>query len=83
MMNMMGGRRAGNNRKLAQAQAIKDATMGWFIARNIKNKFLHINGSYHSNRQGGIIPYLGSGLPPQYEYSDGNLGTSRVHPETG
>lgn len=58
MMNMMGGRRAGNNRKLAQAQAIKDATMGWFIARNIKNKFLHINGSYHSNRQGGIIPYL-------------------------
>jgi uncharacterized iron-regulated protein len=32
--------------------------MGWFIARNIKNKFLHINGSYHSNRQGGIIPYL-------------------------
>ena len=58
MMNMMGGRRAGDNRKLAQAQAIKDATMGWFIARNIKNKFLHINGSYHSNRQGGIIPYL-------------------------
>ena len=41
-----------------EAQSIKDATMGWFIARNIKNKFLHINGSYHSNRQGGIIPYL-------------------------
>lgn len=58
MMNRMGGHPPGDNRKLAQAQALKDATMGWFIARNIQRKFLHINGSYHSNRQGGILPYL-------------------------
>src|SRR5699024_1655100 len=35
MMNMMGGRKSGDNYKLAQAQAVKDATMGWFIANNI------------------------------------------------
>lgn len=46
------------NEKLAQAQAVKDATMGWFIARNMKDKFLHINGSYHSDFKSGIIPYL-------------------------
>lgn len=32
--------------------------MGWFIANNIRGKFLHINGSYHSDWKGGIIPYL-------------------------
>ena len=32
--------------------------MGWFIARNIKNKFLHFNGNYHSDFKEGIIPYL-------------------------
>ena len=49
MMNMMGGQKSGDNYKLAQAQAVKDATMGWFIAHNMKDKFLHINGSYHSD----------------------------------
>lgn len=58
MMNMMGGHKAGDSHKLAQAQAIKDAAMGWFIARNMKDRFLHINGSYHSDWKGGIIPYL-------------------------
>lgn len=43
---------------LAQAQAVKDATMGWFIAKNLRYKFLHFNGNFHSDRQGGIIPYL-------------------------
>ena len=43
MMNMMGGQKSGDNYKLAQAQAVKDATMGWFIAHNMKDKFLHIN----------------------------------------
>lgn len=56
MMNMMGGQKSGDNYKLAQA--VKDATMGWFIAHNMKDKFLHINGSYHSDWKGGIIPYL-------------------------
>lgn len=35
LMQMM-GKSKGNQEYLAQAQAIKDATMGWFIARNIK-----------------------------------------------
>ncbi len=46
--------------RLAEAQALKDATMGWFMARNMKpsTKFLHINGSMHSDNRDGIIPYL-------------------------
>ena len=57
LMQMM-GKSKGNQEYLAQAQAIKDATMGWFIAHNIKDKFLHFNGNYHSDFKGGIIPYL-------------------------
>lgn len=58
MMQLLGGRTHGDSRLLAEAQAIKDATMAWFIAQNLKGKFLHINGSYHSDNNGGIIPYL-------------------------
>lgn len=58
MMQIMGGKTNGDSRKLAEAQAIKDATMAWFIAKNIKQKFVHINGSYHSDNREGIIPYL-------------------------
>ncbi len=54
LMQMM-GKSKGNQEYLAQAQAIKDATMGWFIAHNIKDKFLHFNGNYHSDFKGGII----------------------------
>ena len=43
-----------------KAQAIKDATMAWFIARNVREgrPFLHINGSYHSDNFEGISWYL-------------------------
>ena len=59
MMQLLGGRTSGDTERLAQAQAIKDATMAWFIAKNInRGKFLHINGSYHSDNRDGIIPYL-------------------------
>lgn len=58
MMQLMGGKTDGDSRKLAEAQAIKDATMAWFIAKNFRHKFLHINGSFHSDNRGGIIPYL-------------------------
>lgn len=58
MMQLMGGKTHGDSRKLAEAQAIKDATMAWFIAKNIKHKFVHINGSFHSDNRDGIIPYL-------------------------
>ncbi|MDO4770796.1 ChaN family lipoprotein [Porphyromonas sp.] len=58
-MGMMGGRKSPEEiRRFAEAQAIKDATMGWFIAKNFRHKFLHINGSYHTERKEGIIPYL-------------------------
>jgi len=45
---------------LAQAQAIKDATMAYFIVENTKrdNTFLHYNGAYHSNNYEGIVWYL-------------------------
>ena len=58
MMNMMGGHKGADTKKLAQAQAIKDATMAWFIAKNLKNKFIHLNGNYHTDNKAGIIPYL-------------------------
>lgn len=57
MMHAIGGKKL-NREYLLQAQAIKDATMGWFIAKNIRHKFLHFNGNYHSDRKSGIIPYL-------------------------
>jgi len=45
---------------LAQAQAIKDATMAYFITLNLKNNyiFFHINGAYHSDYFEGIVWYL-------------------------
>lgn len=56
MMSMMG--HGTDTRRLAEAQALKDATMAWFIARNLSGKFLHINGNFHTDFKGGIIPYL-------------------------
>ena len=44
--------------QMAQSQAIKDATMAWFIAKEMKSKrFLHFNGNYHSDTF-GIPLYL-------------------------
>jgi uncharacterized iron-regulated protein len=45
---------------IAKAQAVKDATMAYFILKNYsKGKtFLHFNGSYHSDRFQSIIWYL-------------------------
>ena len=53
----MGGHASGN---LPKAQAIKDATMSFFIARYRKpgNIVIHFNGSYHSDRHMGILWYL-------------------------
>lgn len=48
------------NENLPKAQAIKDATMAYFIYQNLGNgnKFLHFNGAYHSDMKQGIIWYL-------------------------
>lgn len=45
---------------LAEAQAIKDATMAHFILKNWENgkTFLHFNGSYHSDDFQGIVWYV-------------------------
>lgn len=45
---------------LVKAQAIKDATMAFFILKNKEpNKlFLHYNGSFHSNKHQGIVWYI-------------------------
>ncbi len=59
-MQMMGG---GGKAYFAEAQALKDATMAWSIARNFDRKFIHYNGNYHSDNRGGIIPYLEAYLP--------------------
>ncbi len=44
----------------ARAQAIKDATMAYFILQNVKpgQTFLHLNGDYHSKNFEGIVWYL-------------------------
>lgn len=60
-MNMMAGHDSQSH--YAEAQALKDATMAWFIAENYDRKFIHINGNYHSDSNGGIIPYLNRYLP--------------------
>lgn len=43
-----------------KAQAIKDATMAWFIAQNAERGklFIHYNGAYHSDNYQGIVWYL-------------------------
>lgn len=43
-----------------KAQAIKDATMAWFIHQNYEKgqKFIHYHGTYHSNDFEGIYWYL-------------------------
>ncbi len=48
------------NPNIAKAQAIKDATMAYFISKNYKPsyQFIHYNGSYHSDNFQGIVWYL-------------------------
>jgi uncharacterized iron-regulated protein len=59
-MREMSGMPAHMTVNLPKAQAIKDATMAYFIHKNLKkgNAFLHYNGSYHSDKFQGIIYYL-------------------------
>ena len=55
------GHGTANPEFMAQAQALKDATMAWSITQSIGREtrcFLHFNGSFHSERHQGIIPFL-------------------------
>jgi len=50
---------------LPKSQAIKDATMAYFILKNIAagKTFIHYNGSYHSDNFTGIVWYLKQAHP--------------------
>ncbi len=45
---------------LPYSQAVKDATMAWFIVENlpVEGVFLHFNGSYHSDNKESIYWYI-------------------------
>ncbi len=59
-MQMEGMGPGHNGENFPKAQAIKDATMAWFIAKSVRSgrPFLHLNGSYHSDDREGIAWYL-------------------------
>lgn len=58
MSEMMSG--AHGMAHIVEAQAVKDATMAWFIVGNFKRsyKFLHFNGAFHSDYYEGIYWYI-------------------------
>jgi uncharacterized iron-regulated protein len=57
MLEMMGDH---SSPTMPMAQASKDATMAWFISKNLSDQglFIHYNGSYHSDNHGSILYYL-------------------------
>jgi uncharacterized iron-regulated protein len=57
MLEMMGDHGSDD---IVKAQAIKDATMAYFILNNYKSEstLLHVNGAYHSDFFQGILWYL-------------------------
>jgi len=61
----MGKKMGHGTAEFPKAQAIKDATMAYFIQKNIeKGKiFIHYNGSYHSDNHEGIVWYLKNANP--------------------
>ncbi len=60
MKDKMGGHVPENMLNIQMAQASKDATMAHFSVINFEKGqlFMHINGSYHSNNERGIIWWL-------------------------
>ena len=62
MMTMMAGHGTPN---MVRAQAIKDATMAYFILKHFVpgSLFIHYNGSYHSENHDGIVWYLKQSRP--------------------
>lgn len=62
MLKMMGEHTSPN---MPKAQATKDATMAYFIIKNLKSNavFIHYNGTFHSDNFDGINWYLKSYNP--------------------
>lgn len=52
--------KGGSALNLIRAQALKDATMAWFILKHLKpgHIFIHLNGAFHTDYHEGIIWYL-------------------------
>ena len=50
----------GGAQKIIQAQALKDATMAYYIWGSVGpgHTLLHLNGSFHSDNHDGIVAYL-------------------------
>ncbi|HKL08805.1 MAG TPA: ChaN family lipoprotein [Bacteroidales bacterium] len=67
--NMLQMMRGHGGKNLPKAQAIKDATMAYFIAQNFnpENKFIHFHGTYHTDNYEGILWYL-KRLMPEVKY---------------
>lgn len=65
MLEMMGGPGGHASPNLPKAQAIKDATMAYFILKNYKegHTFIHFNGTYHTNNFEGIVWYVKKARP--------------------
>tara|TARA_Y100000782_G_C10180010_1_gene263593 strand:+ start:664 stop:1527 length:864 start_codon:yes stop_codon:yes gene_type:complete len=66
MMKMGMGHSMGMNpENMVKAQAIKDATMAYFIQQNLPQDgiFIHYQGDYHSANKGGIYWYLKQANP--------------------
>jgi len=51
--------------EIVEAQALKDATMAYFIAKHKmpNRRFVHLNGDFHSRKHCGIPHYLPEYLP--------------------
>lgn len=58
IMSSLGKGKKANSEYLGQSQGLKDATMGWNIARRWRRPLIHFNGNYHSDSNDGIIKYL-------------------------
>ena len=61
MMAMASHGQGMNGENMAKSQAVKDATMAYFILKNRNGIFIHYNGSSHSQNFEGISYYLKKG----------------------
>lgn len=78
MMEMAAGHGGAN---LPKAQAIKDATMAYFILKNHQpgDLFLHYNGAYHSDNFEGIYWYLKREKPPLHIQTISAVSQENIH----
>jgi len=65
LVQMMKDNGSHDTLNIAKAQAIKDATMAYFILQNWKQgeTFIHYNGTYHSDNFEGIVWYIRQAKP--------------------